>query len=201
MAGGLFVLCWVLMWLSLGVSYWICFALTLPAAGLLVRLFLIQHDCGHGSFFRKRRANDLVGRAISVITLTPYDYWRQAHAIHHATSGNLDRRGIGDIDTLTVAEYRALPLRKKLSYRAYRHPFVWLLLGAPYHFTIVQRIPFGQVLSFAKIWRSVLLLDLALILVYGTLLLLLGWKTLLIGFLPISVMADGCSMSPIPSRT
>ena len=185
----LFMACCAAIFYGVAREWWPVLGLSPIAAGLMVRLFILQHDCGHGSFFRKRFANDLVGRAISVITLTPYDYWRQAHAIHHATSGNLDRRGIGDIDTLTVAEYRKLPLRKKLSYRAYRHPFVWLLLGAPYHFTIVQRIPFGQVLSFAKIWRSVLLLDLALILVYGALLLLLGWKTLLIGFLPISVMA------------
>lgn len=170
-------------------EWWPVLALTPIAAGLMVRLFILQHDCGHGSFFRTRRANDLVGRAISIITLTPYDYWRQAHAAHHATSGNLDRRGIGDIDTLTVSEYKALPLRKRLSYRAYRNPFIWLLIGAPYHFAISQRIPFGQVLSFSRIWLSVLSLDFAIVLVYGGLLLLLGWKTLIFGFVPILVMA------------
>ena len=86
---------------SLG-HWWTSLLMTVPTAGFLLRLFMIQHDCGHGAFFSRRRANDWVGRVIGVFTLTPYDYWRRTHAIHHATSGNLDRRGIGDVDTLTV---------------------------------------------------------------------------------------------------
>src|SRR5579871_3873414 len=93
---------WASMWALLHVSYGLSLVLAIPAAGFLVRLFMIQHDCGHGSFFRSRSANDWIGRAIGVLTLTPYDFWRHTHAIHHATSGNLDRRGLGDIDTLTV---------------------------------------------------------------------------------------------------
>src|ERR1700719_3236330 len=96
------VLVWVLMWAMLGISYWLCLLLAVPAAGLLVRLFMIQHDCGHGAFFRHRLANDWVGRVLGVLTLTPYDFCRRTHAIHHASSGNLDRRGIRDIRTLTV---------------------------------------------------------------------------------------------------
>ena len=174
-----------------GVSqeWWPALALTPIAAGLMVRLFILQHDCGHGSFFRSRLANDLVGWGLSIITLTPYEYWRQSHAMHHATSGNLERRGIGDIDTLTIAEYKALPLLKRLSYRAYRNPIILLVLGAPYHFSIAQRIPFGQVLSFSRIWRSVLSLNLAIFAVYGGLLFLVGWKTLLISHIPVLVMA------------
>ena len=103
-----FILLWLLMWWSLRIGYGIYLLLTVPTAGFLVRLFMIQHDCGHGSFFRHRLVNDWVGRVIGVFTLTPYDLWRRAHGIHHATSGNLDRRGIGDIDTLTVREYLAL---------------------------------------------------------------------------------------------
>ena len=105
---GAFALLWASMWAALYLGYWLCLLLALPTAGFLVRLFMIQHDCGHGAFFRHRLANDWVGRVIGVLTLTPYDLWRQTHAIHHATSGNLDRRGIGDIDTLTVREYLAL---------------------------------------------------------------------------------------------
>ena len=97
---------WVLIWATLDVGYWLSLLLAVPAAGFLVRLFMIQHDCGHGAFFRHRLANDWVGRAIGVLTLTPYDFWRRTHALHHASSGNLDRRGFGDIDTLTVREYR-----------------------------------------------------------------------------------------------
>jgi omega-6 fatty acid desaturase (delta-12 desaturase) len=87
--------------------YWLSLLLAIPTAGLLVRLFIIQHDCGHGSFFRSRTANDSVGRALSVLTLTPYGSWSQGHAIHHASTGNLDRRGRGDVETWTVAEYEA----------------------------------------------------------------------------------------------
>src|SRR5207302_8222466 len=105
---GPFVLLWVLMWATLDLGYWLCLLLALPAAGFLVRLFMIQHDCGHGAFFRHRGANDWIGRVIGVLTLTPYDFWRRTHAIHHATSGNLEHRGIGDVDTLTVKEYLAL---------------------------------------------------------------------------------------------
>src|ERR1700724_1382741 len=87
-------LVWALMWVTLGIGYWLCLLLAVPAAGLLVRLFMIQHDCGHGAFFRHRLANDWVGRVLGVLTLTPYDFWRRAHAIHHASLGNLDQRGI-----------------------------------------------------------------------------------------------------------
>jgi acyl-lipid omega-6 desaturase (Delta-12 desaturase) len=97
-----FVLLWLLMWFVLHIGYGLYLVLAVPAAGFLVRLFMIQHDCGHGAFFRRQSANDWVGRALSVLTLTPYDFWRRTHAVHHATSGNLDRRGMGDIDTLTA---------------------------------------------------------------------------------------------------
>ena len=96
------VLLWVMMWAVLPLGYWASLLFAVPAAGFLVRLFMIQHDCGHGSFFRQRSANDWTGRIIGVLTLTPYDAWRGSHAQHHANSGNLDRRGMGDIDTLTV---------------------------------------------------------------------------------------------------
>jgi acyl-lipid omega-6 desaturase (Delta-12 desaturase) len=100
---------WALMLVVVVRGHWIGLLLAAPAAGQLVRLFMIQHDCGHGSFFRGRLANDWVGRAIGVVTLTPYDYWRRNHARHHASSGNLDHRGSGDIDTLTVSEFAAGP--------------------------------------------------------------------------------------------
>ena len=108
------MLLWALMWVALDAGYWIGLALAVPAAGFLIRLFMIQHDCGHGSFFRHRSMNDWTGRVIGVLTLTPYEYWRRSHALHHASSGNLDRRGIGDIDTLTVREYLALPRWRQL---------------------------------------------------------------------------------------
>jgi hypothetical protein len=121
---GPFILLWLLACLSLRVGYGFYLLLALPAAGFLVRLFMIQHDCGHGSLFRHRLVNDWVGRVIGVLTLTPYDFWRRAHGVHHATSGNLDQRGIGDIDTLTVREYLALSRWRRLGYRLYRRLFV-----------------------------------------------------------------------------
>ena len=137
------VLLWVLMWASLDIGYWLSLLLSVPAAGFLVRLFMIQHDCGHGSFFRQRVVNDWVGRVIGVLTLTPYDFWRRTHALHHASSGNLDRRGIGDIDTLTVREYLALSRWRRLLYRLYRHPLVMFGVGPAYLFILRHRLADG----------------------------------------------------------
>jgi fatty acid desaturase len=138
---GPLVLLWSLMWATLDLGYWLCLLLAVPAAGFLVRLFMIQHDCGHGAFFHRRCANDWVGRVIGVLTLTPYDLWRRKHAIHHSTSGNLDRRGIGDIDTLTVHEYLARSRWGRLRYRVYRHPLVMFGLGPAYLFILEHRLP------------------------------------------------------------
>ena len=111
-----FAVLWLLMWLSLRhAGYSLTLLLAIPTAGFLVRLFMIQHDCGHGSFFRRRWANDGLGRAIGVLTLTAYDHWRRRHAVHHATGGNLDQRGIGDVHTLTVAEFQGSPLGRAWS--------------------------------------------------------------------------------------
>src|SRR3984957_10950131 len=97
-----FVLLWALMWASLGVGYWLCLLLAAPTACFLMRLFMIQHDCGHGAYFRRRATNDWVGRVIGAVTLTPYSFWLRGHALHHANAGNLDHRGSGDIITLTL---------------------------------------------------------------------------------------------------
>ncbi len=124
------------------ISYWLVLLLAIPNAGLMVRLFLIQHDCGHGALFSSRRMNDAVGRVIGVFTLTPYDLWKHFHAAHHAGSGNLDRRGLGDIDTITVAEYKARSYWGRLAYRLYRHPLVMFGIGPVYLFIFKQRLPF-----------------------------------------------------------
>ncbi|SFL10818.1 omega-6 fatty acid desaturase (delta-12 desaturase) [Methylorubrum salsuginis] len=130
-----------------------------PAGGLLVRLFIIQHDCGHGSFLPSRRGNDGLGRALSLLTVTPYDSWKRAHALHHASTGDLSRRGTGDIHTLTVREYLALPRRSRLRYRLYRNPFVLIGLGSPLNFLLLQRLPSGVGLPWRTAWRDVLTLD------------------------------------------
>ena len=138
------VVLWIAAWFTFWLGYaWATPLIAVPAAGFLVRLFMIQHDCGHGTFFSRRRANDWVGRVIGVLTLTPYDFWRRTHAIHHASAGNLDRRGIGDVDTLTVREYYALSRCGRLKYRLYRHPVVMLGLGPAYLFLLQYRLPVG----------------------------------------------------------
>src|SRR5258705_3779311 len=135
---------WALAWAAYYFGFWwMSLLLAAPAAGFLVRLFMIQHDCGHGAFFRHRLANDWVGRAMGVLTLTPYDFWRRTHAIHHASAGHLDRRGIGDVDTLTVGEYLALSWRGRLCYRVYRHPLIMFRVGPIYLFVLRQRLPLG----------------------------------------------------------
>jgi omega-6 fatty acid desaturase (delta-12 desaturase) len=141
--------------------WWAGLALAVPAGLFLVRMFLIQHDCGHQAFFRSSAANNWVGRIIGALTLTPYEYWRRTHAIHHTTSGNLDRRDLGAIETLTVAEYRALPFVRRAAYRIYRHPLVMLGLGPSYMFILQHRLPIGLMRE-GWAWRSVMGVNLAI---------------------------------------
>src|SRR5260370_4525282 len=168
------VLVWILMWATLAIGYWLSLLLAIPAAGLLVRLFMIQHDCGHGAFFRQRLANDWVGRVIGVLTLTPYDFWRSTHAVHHSTSGNLDRRGIGDIDTLTVREYLARSGWGRLRYRAYRHPLIMFGLGPAYLFLIQHRLPVGLMRQGWWPWFSTMATNLAIAVLAAIMILLAG---------------------------
>ncbi len=176
-----FAAIWVIAWLLFRAGlWWAALILTVPAAGFLVRLFMIQHDCGHGSFFRERQANDWVGRIIGVFTLTPYDYWRQTHAIHHATSGNLDRRGLGVIETLTVEEYRALSPLRRLGYRLYRHPAVMFGLGPAFVFFLLQRLPVGLMRAGWRPWLSVLGNLIALVVGLAALIWLFGAAPVLI---------------------
>lgn len=142
---GLFIAICVAMYLSLGVSYWLTLGLSVLAAGFVVRIFIIQHDCGHGSFFRSRRANNVVGTLCGLVTFTPYAHWRRQHAGHHAMWNNLDRRESGvDIYStcLTVAEYRARSLLRRAWYRIVRHPVVTLVLLPPLIFLLLYRVPF-----------------------------------------------------------
>jgi omega-6 fatty acid desaturase (delta-12 desaturase) len=184
-----FVLIWILMWATLDTGYWICLLLAVPAAGFLVRLFMIQHDCGHGSFFRHRLANDWVGRVIGVLTLTPYDFWRHTHALHHASSGNLDRRGIGDIDTLTVREFLALPRWRQLLYRLYRHPIVMFGVGPAYLFILRHRLPVGMMRSGWQPWLSTMATNVAIAILVATMIWLVGVGPFLLVHLPITVLA------------
>jgi len=169
--------------------YWLTLPLAVPAAGLLVRLFIIQHDCGHGSFFKSRAANDFVGRLLSVLTLTPYGSWSQCHAAHHASTGNLDRRGRGDVETWTAAEYEAAAPLKKLLYRLYRNPLVMVGFGAPINFIVLQRLPTGYEFHDPSSRRSILSLDLALLVAFGLPCAAFGALPVLGTYLPVIIIA------------
>lgn len=179
----------VLMDAAASVHYGLTLLLAVPAAGLLVRLFIMQHDCGHASFFRSRAANEALGRLLAVLTLTPYGHWKRGHTIHHASSGNLDRRGRGDVDTLTVAEYLALSPMKQWGYRLYRNPLVQVLVGAPLNFIILQRIPRAQSFRDRDSRRSILALNAALLVAFGVPMLLIGPGRVLAAYLPVIIVA------------
>lgn len=178
---------WGLMAWTLGISYWITLALAVPAAGFLVRTFIIFHDCCHGSFFRSRRANAFWGVVTGVITFTPYEQWRHRHAMHHATSSDLDRRGEGDIWTLTVREYLESSRRKRLGYRIVRNPIVLFLLAPLYLFLIQYRIPARGAGKRER--RSVYAMDATLLVIVVVMSLTLGIKTFLWVQLPTSMLA------------
>jgi acyl-lipid omega-6 desaturase (Delta-12 desaturase) len=184
-----FIAAWVGVWYFLSVSLWLALPLSIVGAGLLVRLFMIQHDCGHGSLFTSRRANDWTGRIIGVLTFTPYDFWRHSHALHHAGSGNLDRRGIGDIDTLTVEEYRALGRWGRLRYRLYRHPVVMFGLGPAYLFLLRHRLPVGDMNGGRMPWTSTLATNLGIAALSAGLIYFVGWKHFLAIQIPLVILA------------
>jgi len=168
----------VAMWLLLPVSYWLVLLLGIPASGFLVRTFIIFHDCGHGSFMPSKRGNTIVGVFAGLIVYSPYHSWRHEHAQHHASSGDLDRRGLGDVETWTVAEYRSKPWLSRLGYRLFRSPFVMFTLGPIWALALAPRmIPMK---ARPRIRRSHLYTDLALVAIVGGIILLIGWRAYLL---------------------
>jgi acyl-lipid omega-6 desaturase (Delta-12 desaturase) len=180
---------WALAAVAVVNGHWWGLLLTVPAAGFLVRMFILQHDCGHGNLFSRRSVNDWTGRAMGILTLTPYDYWRRTHAIHHAGAGNLDQRGIGDIVTLTVAEYRALTRWGRLRYRLNRHPLVMFGLGPAWLFICQYRLPFGLMRAGVLPWTSTIATNLCIAIVAGALIWLMGFGPFLMVQLPITLIA------------
>jgi omega-6 fatty acid desaturase (delta-12 desaturase) len=174
-------------WLDSGA--WAAVLLAIPASGLLVRLFIIQHDCGHASFFKSRRLNNLLGRALGVLTFTPYAYWRRSHATHHASAGNLDRRGVGDVTTLTVREYLKSSTWERFAYRLYRHPLTLFGIGPVYQFLIRHRIPGGHPIREWRTWLSVLGTNAALAGIGIASALTIGLQPVLVAYLTTILLA------------
>ncbi|MDQ0201482.1 Delta(5) desaturase DesA [Neobacillus ginsengisoli] len=173
-----FLILWYLAYKSLSVSYWLTLGISVIAAGFLTRLFIIFHDCTHHSFFKSRRANRIVGTAMGVLTIFPFDQWGYEHSVHHATSGNLDKRGTGDIWTLTVDEYLAAPLRLRLAYRFYRNPFVMFGLGPIYVFLLKNR--FNRKGAKKKERMNTYLTNVLIVLLVGLLSWAIGWQAFLL---------------------
>jgi omega-6 fatty acid desaturase (delta-12 desaturase) len=169
-----YLLLWAAMIWTYDVSWLLTLAIALFAAGSLVRIFIILHDCGHGSFFESRRLNDIVGSIFGALVFTPFFEWRHAHAIHHATAGNLDKRGVGDVYVMTLKEYAAAPWWKRIGYRFYRNPLIMFGIGPLFMFVIIQRFPNRK--SRARERNSVWLTNLAIVAYSALMMALIGWQ-------------------------
>ncbi len=176
---------WAAMYASLSFGYWLTLLIAIPTACFEIRLFIFQHDCGHGSFLPSQKMNDAIGSILGLVTLMPYLYWRKTHAIHHATSGNLEKRGFGDVTTITVAEYMALDWRGKIAYRVYRNPMTILLFGPLYQFVLKHRLPLDLPRSWKREWRSIHKNNAAIAAVFVFAWATIGLKAFLLIQLPI----------------
>lgn len=189
---GPYLLLWYLMYLSLDISYWITLGVALLAAGFLVRVFIIFHDCGHGSFFNSRRTSIIIGTILGSLTFTPYNRWHLDHSIHHTTVGNLDKRGIGDVWTLTVEEYKKLTTGKKLAYRLYRSPIILFGIAPFILFVILFRFTKPSMKKPER-W-SVYITNLILLALTSGLCLLIGIKPFLMIQLPVILIASSAGV-------
>ena len=183
---------WYLMYLSIAFSWWLALPLGVLAGGFLVRVFIISHDCGHGSFFPSQKANDLLGFVTGVLTFVPYYHWRWEHAVHHATSGDLDRRGTGDIWTLTVLEYLESSRWKRFAYRLARNPFILFVIAPLFVFVIKQR--FSKAAAGRRERRSVYWTNLALVLVATGMSWIFGLKAYLLLQLLVLMVAGSAGV-------
>lgn len=187
-----FILMWYVMYRSLAVGYWLTLLLAVPTAGFMVRCFIIFHDCCHGSFFKSIKANDRLGLVLGVLVFTPFYQWKHSHAIHHATAGDLDRRGIGDVYTMTVEEYLAAPWYKKVGYRIMRSPLILFTVGSALVFTVTHR--FFEKSAGKREKSSVIWTNIALAAVIGWIMLEIGWAAFLLVEVPILLLACGAGV-------
>jgi omega-6 fatty acid desaturase (delta-12 desaturase) len=180
------------MYATLGVSVPLTLVMAVLAAGFLVRTFIVFHDCAHGSFLRSRRANVWLGRACGLLVYSPFHSWRHEHAVHHATAGDLDRRGKGDVETLTVAEYAAMSRRRRLAYRLFRNPLVMLGLGPIWALLLQPRLVPRW--ARARYGREIVATDVALVVLIGGLCAALGWQAVVLVQLPVAMLAGAAGI-------
>jgi omega-6 fatty acid desaturase (delta-12 desaturase) len=181
-----------LMYLTLSVSYLLVLVIAVPASGFLLRTYILFHDCTHGSFLPSKRANAWLGVVLGLIVFSPFHSWRHNHAVHHATSGDLDRRGVGDVPTLTVAEYYAMPWRKRLGYRLFRNPLVMFGIGPIWALMVAPR--FVPRSARPRIRRSVVATNVALAVIVAGLCWLMGWQEFLLVQLPTAWLAGSAGV-------
>ncbi|MFT7220163.1 MAG: omega-6 fatty acid desaturase (delta-12 desaturase) [Candidatus Azotimanducaceae bacterium] len=186
----LFVVTIGLMFITLQVHYGLTLLLSLVASALYLRLFMIGHDCGHGSYFPKKWQNALLGSFIGVLTGTPFRYWAKQHAKHHATTGNLDKRGDGDVITKTAEEFNESGWFAQICYRFYRNPWFMLLVSAPVHFVLLQRLPLGDQMKTREGWISVMGTNVGICFYYGTLIAIFGLVPFLMVYIPILMLSS-----------
>lgn len=184
---GPYIILWVLMVLSMKISFWLTIPLIVLSAGFLVRIFIIFHDCGHGSFFKSKRANVIVGKICGIMALTPYDRWTDSHRAHHQTVGNLDKRGLGDVWTLTVDEFMSRPKGKRFLYRLFRHPLFLIGFGGPMSFILTNRFTTRKMTRKQK--NNIYFTNIVLLVLATGLSWLIGWQTFLLIQLPVMYVA------------
>ena len=184
-----FLVMWYIMYRSLEIGYWLTLILAVPTGGFMVRCFIIFHDCCHGSFFKTIKANDRLGLVLGVLVLTPFYQWKHSHAVHHATAGDLDRRGVGDVYTMTVEEYMAAAWYKKVGYRIMRSPWILFTVGAVIVFAITHR--FFEKGAGKRERSSVIWTNIAIAAFIGWIMLEIGWAAFLMVELPVLLIACG----------
>jgi acyl-lipid omega-6 desaturase (Delta-12 desaturase) len=177
----------VVMYLVLDVSYLLVLAIAVPAAGFLLRTYMVFHDCAHGSFLPSRQANTWMGRVLGLLVFSSFDSWRHSHAVHHATAGDLDRRGVGDVFTLTVAEYHGRPWRGRLAYRLFRNPVVMFGLGPIWAMFVQPRLVSRSMRP--RIRRGIIVVNVALVVLVGALCALVGWREYVLVQAPTAILA------------
>ena len=182
----------VAMYIALDVSYLLVLAISIPASGFLLRTYILFHDCSHGSFLASKRANNWLGVALGLIVYSPFQSWRHSHAVHHATAGDLDRRGVGDVPTLTVAEYHAMPPLKRLGYRLFRNPLVMFGIGPVYALVLQPRLVSRDARPRNK--RSVMGTNAVLAVLVTALCLVVGWQEYLLVQMPTVVLAGSAGV-------